>query len=314
MFTGFQGRSFATYVPYVWMWDSKAILYQHDHEGDENLHTFVLDLESANIRDLTPWHGVRSELIAADPKFPEQILVGMNLRDRRFMDAYRIDIRTGAAELDTEDSGDVETWMADADLIIRAALVVTTDAGTEIRVRDDAKQPWRTLISVSAREVVLMLDFSADGRSVYLKTSLGTDKVRVVAHEIVTGRDTVIAGDEIVDVTGVMIHPTRRVVESVTFFPDRKHRLIIDPAVADDFADIDRLGDGVAYLVSRDFDDHKWLVGLASDHHPIRYYLWNRVERNATFLFSAHPKLEEFILAPMYPITFAARDGMEMRG
>ena len=58
----------------MWTWDSKAILYQHDHEGDENLHTFVLDLESANIRDLTPWQGVRSELIAADPKFRNRSL------------------------------------------------------------------------------------------------------------------------------------------------------------------------------------------------------------------------------------------------
>jgi hypothetical protein len=45
MVTGFRGRSLATYV-IRWTWDSEAILYQHDHEGGENLHTFVRDLEA----------------------------------------------------------------------------------------------------------------------------------------------------------------------------------------------------------------------------------------------------------------------------
>ena len=54
----------------------------------------VLSCQRGTVRDLTPWHGVRNEFLASSPKFPDQILVTMNLRDR--LDVYRINLRTGA--------------------------------------------------------------------------------------------------------------------------------------------------------------------------------------------------------------------------
>ena len=87
---------------YGWAFDSKTILYAQDAAGDENFHLFAVDLDSHNVRDLTPWEGVRSEVVASSPKFPSRILVALNLRDRKLMDVYRIDLRTGAVELDTQ--------------------------------------------------------------------------------------------------------------------------------------------------------------------------------------------------------------------
>ncbi|HSZ22712.1 MAG TPA: hypothetical protein VK782_06205, partial [Candidatus Sulfotelmatobacter sp.] len=85
---------------YGWAEDSKTILYAQDAAGDENFHLFAVDLDSHNVRDLTPWQGVRAEFVAANPKFPERILVALNLRDRKLMDVYRVDLRTGAVQLD----------------------------------------------------------------------------------------------------------------------------------------------------------------------------------------------------------------------
>ena len=49
----------------------KTILYSQDAAGDENFHLFAVDLDSDNVRDLTPWQGVRAESVAADPEFPD---------------------------------------------------------------------------------------------------------------------------------------------------------------------------------------------------------------------------------------------------
>ncbi len=46
---------------YGWAFDSKTILYTQDAAGDENFHLFAVDLDSHNVRDLTPWQGVRAE-------------------------------------------------------------------------------------------------------------------------------------------------------------------------------------------------------------------------------------------------------------
>ena len=65
------------------------------------------------------------------------MLVSLNARDRRLFDIYRVTLSTGALVLDTQNPGDVAGWVADKNLNIRAAQVVTPDGGTELRVRDN---------------------------------------------------------------------------------------------------------------------------------------------------------------------------------
>ena len=154
-----------------WAWDSHTILYQQDSDGDENYHTYAVDLARANVRDLTPWQGVRAEFLASNPRFPEQLLIAMNLRDRKTMDVYRVNLNSGAVVLDTLNPGDVQGWLADDDLVIRGASVVTPEGGAEIRVRDSAQGKWRTLVKTGAgdlkQDLVAMLDFSKDGRAIF---------------------------------------------------------------------------------------------------------------------------------------------------
>src|SRR3984957_4480610 len=229
---------------YGWALDSKTILYQQDADGDENFHVFAVALDSHNVRDLTPWQGVRAESVASSPKFPERILVALNLRDRKLMDVYRIDLRTGAVELDTKNPGDVAGWLADDDMIVRAATVTTPDGGTELRIRDSAAAPWRSLMKASMEDDLAPLDFTKDGQSLFLSTSIGTDTARLARHEIVSGTETVIASSDDADLSDVMIHPTRHIVQAAAFDPGRMHWTVVDPSVQADFNAIAKVADG----------------------------------------------------------------------
>ena len=128
---------------YGWAYDSKTIIYAQDAAGDENFHLFAVDLDLHNVRDLTPWQGVRAESVASSSKFPERMLVALNLRNRKLIDVDPVDLPTGAVELDTKNPGDVAGWLADDNMIVRAATITTPDGGTEIRIRDSAAGPWR---------------------------------------------------------------------------------------------------------------------------------------------------------------------------
>src|SRR5271163_3592358 len=186
---------------YGWAFDSKTILYAQDAAGDENFHLFAVDLDSHNVRDLTPWQGVRAEFVAADPKFPHQILIALNLRDRKLMDVYRVDLRTGAVELDTKNPGDVAGWLADDDMVVRAATVTTPDGGTELRIRDGETSPWLTLMKASMEDDRAALDFTKDGRSIFLGTSIGTNTTRLVRHELASGKETDLAHSDDADLS-----------------------------------------------------------------------------------------------------------------
>jgi hypothetical protein len=176
-----------------WGLDSKTILYGQDKEGDENYHYYAIDLDSGNVRDLTPWQGVRCDYTMARMKRPGEILAVLNFRDRKLMEVWRIDLRTGAAVLEVENPGDVSWWVADDDLVVRGARARTPDGGFEVRVRTGDNAPWRTLLRTAPQEWVFPLDFSKDGRDIFLLYSIGSDTIRAVARNIESGREREIA-------------------------------------------------------------------------------------------------------------------------
>jgi dipeptidyl aminopeptidase/acylaminoacyl peptidase len=299
---------------YLWANDSKTILYEQDSDGDENFHLFAVDLDTLKLRDLTPWPGVRAELVASSPRFPTVLLVSTNQRDRKLMDVYGIDLRSGAAKLVTQNPGDVAGWLADDDLVVRAASVTTPDGGTEIRVRDSAAGPWRTMMTAGMEDNLAAIDFTKDGKSLFLSTSIGTDTARLVRHDIASGKETVLASSDDADLSDAMIHPIRHVAQAAAFDPGRKRWTVIDPSIQGDFDALAKVADGDFTVVDRDLADRTWIVQFDTDRAPTRYYRWDRGPKRATLLFSVQPKLDDAPLAAMKPIEFTARDGMKLHG
>jgi len=60
-----------------------------------------VSLVDNNVRDLTPFQGVRASPLDLRREYPNEMLATMNLRKRRVFDVYRINLTTGAVVLDT---------------------------------------------------------------------------------------------------------------------------------------------------------------------------------------------------------------------
>src|SRR5450756_2269625 len=72
---------------YFWAQDNNTLLYQQDNDGDENFHVYGVDLASGNVRDYTPYQGVRAGVADLNPDFPDEVLIEANIRNRQLMDA-----------------------------------------------------------------------------------------------------------------------------------------------------------------------------------------------------------------------------------
>jgi hypothetical protein len=256
---------------YFWAEDNRTLLYMQDNDGDENFHIYGVDLTTDNVRDYTPFQGVRAALVGMDEKFPNELLVQMNARKRETFDAYRLNLETGALVLDTENPGDVQGWMADDDFKIRLGQVSTSEGGTELRVRDDVKSPWRSWMKVGPEENLGALEFTKDGKSVFVESSIGNDTARVLERNLATGTEKLIADSPEVDCGDVMIHPKTKIVEAVSFEPGRRQWKVIDPAVQGDFDALAKVHEGDFSIISRDRADKTWLVGYTSDRGPVRF-------------------------------------------
>jgi dipeptidyl aminopeptidase/acylaminoacyl peptidase len=299
---------------YLWAQDNRTVLYLQDGDGDENFHVYGADIQTGAVRDYTPFQGARAEVVDLNPDYPDAMLVQMNQRKRELFDVYRVDLRTGAVKLDTENPGDVAGWQTDARMTVRGAQISTPEGGTELRVRDSAKAPWRTLLKVGPEENLDLIDFSLDGKSVFLNSSIGQDTSRVVQRDLRTGVAKALAASDEVDAGQVMVHPRRHVVEAVAFPTGRSEWRVIDAGVQADFAALRTAAEGDFAIVSRDRADKTWLVAYTQDRGPVRYFAWNRTARKATFLYSHQPKLDGLALAEMKPISYPARDGLTIHG
>ena len=300
---------------FTWQYDNKHVLYPQDVGGDENWRLYQTDIATKQTKDLTPFEKVRVDLVAYDWKTPDTVLFQANKRDPKLFDVYRVDLKTGKIAMDTENPGDVQGWQADNELQVRAAQVQTPDGGTIIRVRNDAKSPWRELIKWGPDETFGGISgFSQDNKKIWITTSLDVNAARLVEYDIATGAHKVIAEDSQFDVEGVVTNPKTNALEVVTFVKQRTDYDFIDPKLKADYEALQKVNHGDIAGLSRTLDDSKWIVTFVSDDAPLTHYVYDRASKKATFLFTDRPALEKYKLASMKPIEYTARDGMKIYG
>ena len=283
-----------------------------DNDGDENFHLYAANLKSGETRDLTPFLGVRAFPAGLEPQKPDEMLVALNRRDKALFDVWRVDLRSGAVTLVAENSGDIVDWAVDSDLRVRGAQVSKVEGGGEFRVRDTEAAPWRTLRTWSIADQFQAIDFSADVKTIFVQTNLGTDTVGLYEMEAATGKLTKITADPGVDLGKVFENPVTRKIEAVTFKRDRTRWEVLEPALGKDFAGLARAAQGDFDILNRDLADKTWLVRYVNDAGPVKYYAWDRGMQKATFLFSSRPLLERYTLAPMRPVEIKTRDGLSL--
>lgn len=303
---------------YEWQQDNEHILYTQDNNGDENFHVYQTDIKGTNTRDLTSFSGVQARNVAAhftDPAFPDEILVALNIRNRQLHDVYRVNLKSGAMQLDTENPGDVAGWNADNHFQVRVAQVFLPDGGNEIRLRDNRNSPWRSFQKWGPDETFGgVAAFSPNDERVLMISSVNANAARLLDIEIKSGETKVIAEDKQYDVSGVLTNPRTHNLEAVQFLRARVEWQVTDPAVKSDFDVLNKVHDGDISIESRSLDDKTWVVSYTVADGPIYYYLYDRASKKSQLLFTHRPKLEQFQLSKMEPISFKARDGMTIYG
>jgi dipeptidyl aminopeptidase/acylaminoacyl peptidase len=309
---------------YTWAYDNRHLLFARETDGDENWQINVVDTTGNAVRNLTPYNGVRSLLVGLSPELPHDLLIAMNLRNRRFFDVYRVNLTTGATRMVNRNGGGQSWWLADDQLNVRIAAAF---AGTI--VRDRQGQPWRVARKWHPAEYGRYFGLSSDGKTFLMSGSYNGEIGALIALDLATGSETVIASDAKYDVEDAFVHPVTRDVQAVAFYKDRREWQVLDQTVVGDFETLARLRGGEfnvlhppyespivfsSSLGRRDLLDQMWIVSYESDNAPTQHYLYDRAAKRTTFLFSEQPNLEAFRLARMRPISYRSRDGLEIQG
>lgn len=310
---------------YFWSKDGKYILYVQDKGGDENWHIYAVDprakLEAGQdvppARDLTPYEKVAATIYALPKGTPGVIFVGLNDRDERYFDAYRLDIATGERTLVKRNDDEISSWIFDLQGNLRLASKQTADGGTEIlRVDPDTAI---VVYSCGKDETVDPIRYHKDGQRVYMASDKGDDVnfQRLILFDPATLKEEPVEADpeNQVDFGGAEFSQETDELVATYYVGDRLRVYFRDKEWEKDYRRAQKqLPDGDVYLSSSTSDERLWLVGVTSDVDPGAAYLFTRATGKADLLYRPYPDLPSKDLASMRPIVYKSRDGLDIHG
>src|SRR6202035_2924981 len=83
----------------VWMRDNRHVVFFREAAGDENWRAWRVDLETGDVRPLTPGPVVTCRIQQISRHFPSELLIMHNAREKRYFDIYRVNVATGESTL-----------------------------------------------------------------------------------------------------------------------------------------------------------------------------------------------------------------------
>ncbi len=300
-------------VPFaIWSRGGDRVLYVQDRGGDENFHVYAADPSTGESRDLTPVEGVQAHIVEASRDFPDEILVALNDRDPAYHDVYRVNVKTGARELVLKNEDGYTGFVFDDAYKPRIALRATDDGGMQWLVRKGKRFKPLTTIGKDDMLETTAYGFDRAGETLYMSDSRGRETGALVALNLKSGRQRVLAEDPQVGVSAWLsdVHTHRPL--AVAFDRERTRWQLLDDAVKADFAYLETVRPDDFIVLGQTLDDQTWLVLYRADDGPARYYVYDRADKQARLLFSSRAALEDKPLAPMHPVVIPSRDGLEL--
>jgi len=298
---------------YFWAKTSKQILYMQDKGGDENWRVYAVDLDSGEVKDLTPFENVAAQIEQVSYLHPEEILVGLNNRNPRLHDIHRINILTGESVLVEQNDEGYAGYITDDDYKVRFASKFTPTGGSLIFQKTE-QGSWEQFMEILPEDAMHTspIGFDKSGRQLYMIDSRGRNTSALVTYDLDSGEQKVIAEDGRADLSDAMVHPTEKTIEAVAFTYERKEWQVKDESVKADLEYLQAVADGDLEVIGRTMDDNKWIVAYIMDSSPVRYYSYDRDAKEARFLFTNRSALEDAPLVSMHQVTIHSRDGMNL--
>lgn len=294
---------------YSWAENSQDVLYSQDKGGDENFLLFAVDVRSGVERTLTPFQGVRVLIYAASEQRRDEIVVGINDRDKAWHDPYLLNTRTGALTKLMENTGRYDGFIFDDDLKLRFVTRPTAEGGSEVLRWAGGKPSPFTVIGFEDSQTTYIGGLTNDGRTLYMVESRNRDRSAVTAINLASGETQVVAEDSRADVSSMLMHPTTGKVLAYEVDYLTTEWRAIDPSIKPDLDFLSAQLPG-QFSVQRMSDDMNfWVVGHDPVTAPSRAMLYDREARRLTQLYVGRPALTGAPLPQVCPLEITSRDG-----
>jgi dipeptidyl aminopeptidase/acylaminoacyl peptidase len=187
------------------------------------------------------------------------------------------------------------------------------DGGNQIYLFDDKIEIPFLKISHEDSKTTGIVGFTEKGDKAYFVSSIDRDISGLFLLDLKTKNKELIYLNEKADIENIILQPKTKQLQAISYSYLKQDYKFIDAKFEEDYNILKEISkNGQIIIKSRDLEDNKWLVVFDYDDKPIQYYLYDRTNKKANYLFSNKDELSNYSLTKMHPIVIKTRDGLDL--
>ena len=301
-----------------YFWKGIRLVYLQDVGGDENWQLFSVAATGRDLKALTPFPGYRSvplDPLRYIPGKEKELLVGINKRDKQYLDPYLLNIETGQLTLLYENKQNFDSWYTDNDGVIRMA-TKTDGVNISYMYRNTGKDTFNVLLTTSFKETFYPASFDADNKNVYVFSNIGRDKVALVEYDPSAKEEVKeLYANPDYDLEYAFYDKKKKVLASVYWEGEKTEVHFFDKEWENIYAGLKQKFEGYELEFSK-WDDEmkKGIVTVYSDRLRSKYYIYDFASTETMEIANPFPWINEKDMAHMKPIVYTSRDGLTIHG
>lgn len=302
--------------------NNNRLIYIMDKGGNENYHLFAVDIDGNNQKELTPFDGVRVEILENLKEDKDHMIISMNKNNPQIFEPYKINIISGELKQlykNDDAANPINSYEFDREGNLRGYFKLRDGVFLDFYYTVDGEN-YELKKELSWKDSFGIMSFnyaSENPHEAYLLTNLESDKTEIVLYDV--KEDKVIKklfSNPDYDVSGMSLSRLRNY--ELDFFSYEGEKNVIIP-MSDTYKkvhdNITAKFPGYNYNISDVTDDEsKLLIFIQSDKLYGVYYSYDRNTEEFKLLYNLMPQLLEEDMAEMRPITFKSRDGITLHG
>lgn len=306
---------------YGWLNNSR-LYYSMDKGGDENYHIYAVDLDGSNLKDLTPFDGVRAQFTELLREDKEHIIVSMNKNNPQVFEPYLVNLNTGESkQLYTNDDpqNPIFGYSFDKDGNLKGFTRIRDGVEQDLYY-EDGNGGYKILKQLNWKDNFVILDFNyatPNPDDAYVLSNLDSDKAEIVLYDLKEDKslETVFVND-MYDVQSMGLSRTRNY--EIDYFSYEGEKSIVVP-ISEPYKKLaakmkSELPGKQFRVLDETEDENLYMVYVDSDRLYGVYYAYNVAKNELKELYNTMPQLKEEDMSEMRPITFTSRDGITLHG
>lgn len=301
--------------------NNNRILYMQDKGGDENHHVYGVDVTGENKSELTPFEGVKVNIIESLKEDEDHVIVQMNKDNPQQEEPYRLNINTGeVTKLYTVKAGDppVSSYDFDRKGNLRAINRIVDGINMELLYKIDGEFKRVKLTEFGDTFGIISFNPATENPDdAYVISNLDGDKIEIQLYDLKANKKlkTLFSNDTF-DVSGVSLSRKRNY--EIDYFSYTGEKTVVKP-VSETYKKIysrlkKEFGEKQFFTIGKTDDESQYMIAVTSDKIVGEYYIYDVKNDTVTLLYKLLPHLKAEDMATMKPIKFQSHDGLTLYG